>query len=62
MNAAASPLWRAAETIALTLVGIAFFFAIIGVFGLPAAIGALVLFIALAICIFRRRPREEFKT
>jgi hypothetical protein len=31
-----------------------FFFAIVGVFGLPAAIVALVLFIALAFVLFRR--------
>ena len=40
--------------IAVTLIGAGFFFAIVGVFGLPAAIAALVLFIALAAVIFRR--------
>ena len=44
--------------IAVTLVGIGFFFAIVGVFGLPAAIAALVLFIALASALFRR-PQTE---
>jgi hypothetical protein len=40
--------------IAVTLIGMGFFFAIVGVFGLPAAIVALVLFIALAFVLFRR--------
>jgi hypothetical protein len=44
--------------IAVTLIGIGFFFAIVGVFGLPAAIVALVLFIALAAVLFRR-PQAE---
>ena len=44
--------------IAATLIGVGFFFAIVGVFGLPAAIVALVLFIALASVIFRR-PQAE---
>jgi hypothetical protein len=44
--------------IAVTLIGVAFFFAIVGVFGLPAAIVALVLFIALASVLFRR-PQAE---
>jgi hypothetical protein len=44
--------------IAVTLIGIGFFFAIVGVFGLPPAIVALVLFIALAAVIFRR-PQAE---
>jgi hypothetical protein len=44
--------------IAVTLIGAGFFFAIVGVFGLPAAIVALVLFIALAAVIFRR-PQAE---
>jgi hypothetical protein len=44
--------------IAVTLMCIGFFFAIVGVFGLPAAIVALVLFIALAAVIFRR-PQAE---
>ena len=44
--------------IAVTLIGIGFFFAIVGVFGLPAAIGALVVFIALASVLFRR-PQAE---
>jgi hypothetical protein len=44
--------------IAVTLIGMAFFFAIVGVFGLSAAILALVLFIALAFVLFRR-PQTE---
>jgi hypothetical protein len=43
---------------AAALIGIGFFFAIVGVFGLPAAIAALVLFIALASALFRR-PQTE---
>ena len=37
-----------------TLLGIAFFNAIIGVFGLPTSLVALVIFVALALLIFRR--------
>jgi hypothetical protein len=44
--------------IAVTLIGVGFFFAIVGVFGLPAAIVALVLFIALASVLFSR-PQAE---
>jgi hypothetical protein len=44
--------------IAATLIGIGFFFAIVGVFGLPVAIAALVVFIALASVLFRR-PQAE---
>jgi hypothetical protein len=49
---------RVMGTIAATLLGIAFFFAIIGVFGLPIAIAALVLFVISAMAIFRR-PQEK---
>jgi hypothetical protein len=45
--------------IAAMLIGIGFFFAIVGVFGLPAAIVALVLFIALAAVTFRRPQAER---
>ena len=41
-----------------TLIGTAFFFVIVGVFGLPASIGAGILFIVLALLIFRR-PQAE---
>ena len=44
--------------IVVTLIGMGFFFAIVGVFGLPVAILALVLFIALAFVLFRR-PQTE---
>jgi hypothetical protein len=37
-----------------TLVGIAFFFAIIGVFGLTISLATLALFITIAVVIFRR--------
>jgi hypothetical protein len=50
--------WRLAATIAATLIGVAFFFAIIGVFGLATAIAALVLFVVLALLTFRR-PQAE---
>lgn len=40
--------------ITATLIGTAFFFGIVGVFGLPASIGAGILFIVLALLIFRR--------
>jgi hypothetical protein len=36
------------------LAGLGFFFAIMGVFGLPIAIGALLLFIAVASLVIRR--------
>jgi hypothetical protein len=45
--------WRFAGAIAAALIGVTFFFAIIGVFGFAAAIGALVLFLALALLTFR---------
>jgi hypothetical protein len=44
--------------IAITLIGVGSFFAIVGVFGLPAAMVALVVFIALAAVLFRR-PQAE---
>lgn len=40
------------------LIGVLFFFVIIGVFGLPASIIALVVFVAGALLIFRR-PQAE---
>lgn len=49
---------RLAGVVIATLLGAAFFFAIVGVFGLPAAIVALALFIALAVLVFRR-PQDE---
>jgi hypothetical protein len=40
--------------IIVTLAGIAFFFAIIGVFGMTVSLVGLALFIAIAIVMFRR--------
>jgi len=40
------------------LLGVVFFFAIVGVFGLRSSIAALLLFIALALNVFRR-PQSE---
>jgi hypothetical protein len=45
---------RATGAVVTTLLGVAFFNALIGVFGLPEAIIALVLFVFLAIMILRR--------
>lgn len=52
--------WRLLGAICATLLGVAFFFTIIGVFGLPASIFALALFIALVVAI-SRRPQIERK-
>lgn len=46
-------LWVFAGTAIATLAGIAFFFLIIGVFGLPASLLALATFIALALLTVR---------
>ena len=51
-------MWHLIGAITVILAGVVFFFAIVGVFGLPAAIIALVLFIALAVLIFRRAQAE----
>jgi hypothetical protein len=40
------------------LLGVVFFFAIVGVFGLPFSIAGLLLFIALALMVFGR-PQSE---
>ena len=47
------PGWRLAGAIAAALIGVTVFFAIIGVFGLAGAIGALALFLVLALLTFR---------
>jgi uncharacterized membrane protein len=47
------------SAILATLIGIAFFNLVIGVFGLPAAIVSLVLFVALAVMVFRRPQAGE---
>jgi hypothetical protein len=49
---------RLIGAVIVILLGVAFFFAIVGVFGLPASIIALVLFIALAVLIFQRAQAE----
>jgi hypothetical protein len=53
MRTTLPPAWRFAGAIAAALVGVTFFFAIIGVFGFTAAIGALALFLVLALLSFR---------
>ena len=50
---------RAIGVVLTTLLGIAFFNALIGVFGLSAAVIALLLFLALAVLIFRRPQTER---
>jgi hypothetical protein len=55
------PTLLTAGTLVVTLIGAGFFFAIIGVFGLPAAIGSLALFIALALLIFHCPQIEELR-
>jgi hypothetical protein len=49
---------RLIGAVIVILLGVAFFFTIVGVFGLPAAIIGLVLFIALALLITRRAQAE----
>jgi hypothetical protein len=49
---------RSVAAIAATLLGVAFFFAIIGVFGLTVSIAALASFVVLALLIFRCRQVE----
>ena len=44
--------------VVVALLGVVFFFAIVGVLGLPSSIAALLLFIALALLVFRRPQRE----
>jgi hypothetical protein len=48
-----SSVGSAIGAIAATLLGIAFFFAIIGVFGLEVSIAALLIFVALTLLIVR---------
>lgn len=43
------------------LIGTGFFFGIVGVFGLPVAIGTGILFIVLALLIFRRPQAEGMR-
>ena len=42
----------------VALLGVAFFFAIVGVFGLLVSIAGLLLFVALSLMVFRRPQRE----
>jgi hypothetical protein len=54
MSATPGPVSRATGAVVTTLVGVVFFNALIGVFGLSEAIIALLLFVSLAIVILRR--------
>jgi uncharacterized RDD family membrane protein YckC len=49
---------RVSAAVVAALLGVAFFFAIVGVFGLPVSIAALLLFVALSLLVFRR-PQSE---
>lgn len=51
--------WRFMGVALTTLLGFAFFNALIGVFGLSAAVIALLLFIASSVLIFRRPQTER---
>ena len=53
------PIIRLATIAAFVFFGILFFFAIIGVFGLTAAIGSLILFACAALVSVARNPGEE---
>jgi hypothetical protein len=61
MNSALIAASRSFVAAIAALVGIVFFFVIIGVFGLPAAIVALVIFVALSLTIFRLPQDEEMQ-
>lgn len=54
MNSASISVSRSLLAAIAALAGVLFFFVIIGVFGLPASIAALVIFVALSLTIFRR--------
>jgi hypothetical protein len=58
MNTAPNSVFGSIGAVVATLLGVAFFFVIIGVFGLSASIAALMLFLALALFIFRR-PQDQ---
>jgi uncharacterized membrane protein YuzA (DUF378 family) len=58
MSTTASPALRPVGAIAVALIGVTFFFAIIGVFGFTAAVAALALFVVLTLLTFRR-PQAE---
>ncbi len=59
MSTGLTTAWHSAAAAVATLSGVAFFFVIIGVFGPSASIAALVLFLALAVFIFRRPQDQE---
>ena len=59
MNSALISASRSFLAAVAALVGVVFFFVIIGVFGLPASIAALVIFVALSLTIFRRPQDQE---
>jgi hypothetical protein len=50
--------WRLLGAVGVAVLGVAFFFVIVGVFGLPVSMIALVLFIAFTLAI-SRRPQTE---
>ena len=59
MNSALISASRSFLAAIAALAGVLFFFVIIGVFGLPASIAALVIFVALSLTIFRRPQDQE---
>jgi Flp pilus assembly protein TadB len=61
MNSASIPASRSLLAAIAALAGVLFFFVIVGVFGLPASIAALVIFVALSLTIFRRPQYEEMQ-
>jgi membrane associated rhomboid family serine protease len=61
MTTSSKSFWRCLGAVVAALLGMAFFFIIIGVFGLAAAITGLVLFVALALLIFRRSQDQRIR-
>jgi hypothetical protein len=61
MNSALISASRSLPAAVAALAGVLFFFVIIGVFGLPASIAALVIFVALCLTIFRRPQDDEMQ-
>jgi hypothetical protein len=59
MNTARISVFGSIGAVVATLLGVAFFFMIIGVLGLSVSIAALMLFLALAVFIFRRPQDQE---
>jgi multidrug transporter EmrE-like cation transporter len=62
MSAAPFSVWRAIGVVLTTLLGFVFFNALLGVFGLPAAITALLLFIVVAVLIFLRPQPDRTRS